>query len=83
MALATVTGIAFLAPNTQEIMGRFYWEPRGSLESGPSGIDGLWLPCLRWASVICVAATWSLLGLAQVSEFLYQDFWHGFPSLLK
>lgn len=74
MALATVAGIAFFAPNTQEIMGRFYWQPRGSLESAPSGIVGRWTPNLLWASVICVAAAWSLLGLTQVSEFLYFQF---------
>jgi D-alanyl-lipoteichoic acid acyltransferase DltB (MBOAT superfamily) len=74
MALATVAGIAFFVPNTQEIMGRFYWQPRGSLETASSSAIGLWSPNLLWASVICVAATWSLLGLTHVSEFLYFQF---------
>ncbi|MDP1678936.1 MAG: MBOAT family protein [Candidatus Nitrotoga sp.] len=74
VALSTVTGIAFFAPNTQEIMGRFYRQPRGSQKSGQTGIGGLWSPCLLWASVICVAAAWSLLGLTQLSEFLYFQF---------
>ena len=74
IALATVGGVAFLAPNTQEILGRFYWQPRGSMESVPAGVAGLWSPHLLWAGVICIAATLSLLGLSQVSEFLYFQF---------
>jgi alginate O-acetyltransferase complex protein AlgI len=74
MVMVTVAGIAFFAPNTQEIIGRFYWQPRGSQESAPLGIVGLWSPNLLWACVICVTAAWSLLGLTQVSEFLYFQF---------
>jgi len=72
--IAMVAGIAFFAPNTQEIMGRYYLQPRGSAETALSNSKGLWSPRLLWACVISVAAAWSLLGLTQISEFLYFQF---------
>lgn len=72
--LSTAGTIAFLAPNTQEIMGRFYFAPRGSEDSGVASVAGIWTPNLRWACLISLASVWSLLGLTQVSEFLYFQF---------
>ena len=73
-AIAMLAAIAFFAPNTQEIMGRYYWQPRGCPERVPSTINGLWSPSLLWACFISVAATWSVLELTQLSEFLYFQF---------
>lgn len=74
LALGTVAGIAFVAPNTQEIIGRYYWQPQGSTETAPAGVRTLWSPRLLWAIVVSAAAGWALLGLSQVSEFLYFQF---------
>jgi D-alanyl-lipoteichoic acid acyltransferase DltB (MBOAT superfamily) len=73
-AIVIVSGTAFFTPNTQEIMGRYYWHPRGSVEIALANINGLWSPRLLWACFISVAATWSFLGLSQLSEFLYFQF---------
>lgn len=73
-ALAVVAGLTFLAPNTQEIMGRYYWQPQGGANPPQAGTRGLWSPNRRWAIAISVAAAWALLGLGQVSEFLYFQF---------
>jgi alginate O-acetyltransferase complex protein AlgI len=73
-ALLTIAAIAFFTPNTQEIVGRFYWQPRGSIETAPVNARTLWSPNVVWAIGISVAAIWSLLTLSQVSEFLYFQF---------
>lgn len=74
LALATVAVAAFVAPNTQQIMGRFYWQPRGSEGAALSSGRTYWLPTISWAVAIGVLASWALLGLSQVSEFLYFQF---------
>ena len=72
--LAAALAICLLAPNTQEIMGRHYWTPHGTLEPLHGKPEGRWRPDLRWASVAVAAGTASLLQLSAVSEFLYFQF---------
>ncbi len=72
--VTAVGAIAFMAPNTQEIMGRYYWAPRGSLESVPDRAPGLWSPSRRWIGITSAAVACSLLQLTSVSEFLYFQF---------
>lgn len=74
IVLALPAGIVFFAPNTQEIFGRYYVPP---LHSGnPAVTDGvmLWMPRRAFALAAAAAATWAILGLTQVSEFLYFQF---------
>ena len=73
-AIAMIAGIAFFAPNTQEIMGGYYSHPRGCAETTVPNVKGLWSPRLFWAGIVSIAAAGSLLGLSQVSEFLYFQF---------
>jgi alginate O-acetyltransferase complex protein AlgI len=73
-ALAVLAGLAFFAPNTQEIMGRYYWQPNKSEYPLPSPNATLWSPSRIWAFGVAVAAVWALLGMTQVSEFLYFQF---------
>ncbi|MCQ8179889.1 MBOAT family protein [Methylomonas sp. SURF-1] len=72
--LSVAVSITFLAPNTQQIMGRFYLAPRGAEESAVLIDNGIWSPNLCWAGLIGLAAVWALLGLTQISEFLYFQF---------
>ncbi len=72
--LLAAVAIVFFAPNTQQIMGRYYFAPRGSAEAVASNPVGRWSPDLRWACLISLASIWSLLGLTQISEFLYFQF---------
>jgi len=73
-ALSVLTAITFFMPNTQQIMGRYYWAPHKSAETSPPGVTGRWAPNRVWALGIAVAAVWALLGLTEVSEFLYFQF---------
>jgi hypothetical protein len=72
--LAIPTIIAFVAPNTQEIMGHYYWRPRHTAYPVETGRPALWAPRRTWAALVALAATWACLGLTQVSEFLYFQF---------
>jgi len=73
-ALCTAGGIAFLAPNTQEVMGQFYWRPAGTLQASRARVDGHWRPTAAWALAISVAAVCAVMSLSSVSEFLYFQF---------
>lgn len=73
-ALSVLTAITFFMPNTQQIMGRYYWAPHKSVETAPPGVTGHWAPSRIWALGIAVAGVWALLGLTEVSEFLYFQF---------
>jgi len=59
-------------PNTQQLMSREY----AGLEPGPVVEPSRlrWGRDRVWASVMTVAATWALLELSGVSEFLYFQF---------
>jgi len=64
-----LTGAALLLPNTQQIMHRF----KPVLEDVTmSKIQ--WQPNLPWLCVLCATATYTLLQLTGVSEFLYFQF---------
>ena len=73
-ALSVLMAITFFMPNTQQIMGRYYWAPHKSAETAPPGVTGHWEPRRIWALGIAVAGVWALLGLTEVSEFLYFQF---------
>jgi hypothetical protein len=70
--------IAFLLPNTQQIVRRF--EP--ALDFLPAAQPGrgraatwlTWLPSRRWAMFLGVLAVASLLSLNRPNEFLYFQF---------
>ena len=69
---------AFLMPNTQEFMRRFSPAlPSPAHEQGivlPTLLAAPWRPSTRWAVVMAVLATASLLSLTRPSEFLYFQF---------
>ena len=73
-ALGALSVITLWMPNTQQIIGRYYWAPHKSAETAPSGVTGRWAPNAGWAMVIAIAGVWALLGLTTVSEFLYFQF---------
>jgi len=67
--------LAFLAPNSQEIMRRF--EPALPEEGRPSppGASRLvWLPCRRHAVLVGLVLAIGLLALSRPTEFLYFQF---------
>jgi hypothetical protein len=77
-ALLVVAGlllIAWLAPNTQELVR--YCGPNAS-ENDPALTERRpqmpWQPTLRWAVFIGCATGISLMSLSKVSEFLYFQF---------
>lgn len=74
LCLLLLASIVFIAPNTQQIVGRFYWRPHGSDEAIPVGARTLWEPSRRWALVAGLVGACGLLGISDVSEFLYFQF---------
>ena len=68
--------IAFVGPNTQEIMRR--WRP--ALDDGrvPRSYSGrgkfVWAPTSAWAIVMAIVATAGILSLSRPTEFLYFQF---------
>ena len=72
--LLVPAAIAFLAPNTQQIFARYYVPPLRSADPSATSSAVLWSPRRAFAVVAGVAAAWAILGLTQVSEFLYFQF---------
>ncbi len=71
LAISTLT---FCAPNTQQIMSR-YFVPPNKIGVAPPRLKWLqWRPTPVWAVSIGLLSVWSLLGLSSVSEFLYFQF---------
>jgi alginate O-acetyltransferase complex protein AlgI len=73
-SIAVGAALAFLFPNTQQIMGRF--DPALDYQPVRDGVAGrlAWRPTRRWAAwagVLCLA---SLLSLSRPAEFLYFQF---------
>jgi D-alanyl-lipoteichoic acid acyltransferase DltB (MBOAT superfamily) len=69
--LAALLALAWLAPNTQELMRRF----APALNAvGDAGGRLLWRPSLGWALAIAALTAIPLLQLNRVSEFLYYQF---------
>jgi alginate O-acetyltransferase complex protein AlgI len=69
--IAVLLPMVMLAPNTQEIFGRF--EPALNLRPCAS-TRFFWQPTARWAAVAAVITACGLLSLTRVSEFLYYQF---------
>ena len=69
--IALLLPVVMLAPNTQEILGRF--EPALNVPRAPP-TRFTWQPTARWAAVAAVASVCGLLSLTRVSEFLYYQF---------
>jgi len=69
--IAVLLPVVMLAPNTQEILGKF--EPALSVRPGAS-TRFMWQPTARWAAVAAVLTACGLLSLTRVSEFLYYQF---------
>jgi len=70
--LAALLPLAMLAPNTQEILGRF--QPALSFRASDAPARLAWRPTARWAAMAAVVAACGLLSLTRVSEFLYYQF---------
>ena len=72
--VAVGAAIAFLLPNTQQIMGRY--DPALDYQPARDGGAGklAWVPSRRWAAVVAVLCLASLLSLSRPAEFLYFQF---------
>jgi hypothetical protein len=70
--IVVLAGIAFLAPNSQEMIGRW----RAALDAEPLRAPRLlaWQPTAGWAVTTGVVAAAGTLALSQVSEVLYFQF---------
>ncbi|HWK44002.1 MAG TPA: MBOAT family protein [Stellaceae bacterium] len=71
--LAFLLSVTFLAPTTQDFVGRF--QPHligGADDTGWSW--GWWRPDLRWAMVLVVALVAALSQMSDISPFLYYRF---------
>jgi alginate O-acetyltransferase complex protein AlgI len=68
--IAILLALAWLAPNTQELMRRF------APALGESGASSrlVWKPSFGWALTIAVLTVIPLLRLNRISEFLYYQF---------
>jgi hypothetical protein len=62
------------APNTQQLMWAVYDGLDRKLPTSPPASRIRWQPTGQWAALMAFAATWALLGLSGVSEFLYFQF---------
>src|SRR5208282_2101330 len=69
IVLALPAGIAFFAPNTQEIFGRHFAPPLHSGYASVTNSAVLWTPSRAYALIGAAVAAWAILGLTQVSEF--------------
>ncbi|HTS55101.1 MAG TPA: MBOAT family protein [Burkholderiales bacterium] len=67
--------LAWFAPNTQQIMARF--EPALNLPREVTALSGrwwLWRPSWPWLAAGVVGATWAMLSISGLSEFIYFQF---------
>jgi len=64
--------IAFVAPNTQEILRRF--RPALGVEPGSVARWWHWRPAWPWLAATALAAACAVLSLTAVSEFIYFQF---------
>jgi D-alanyl-lipoteichoic acid acyltransferase DltB (MBOAT superfamily) len=74
--IAGLLALAWLAPNTQEIMARHLPQMRRATGAGATAARGLllWRPTAWHAALLGIAAVIALGHLANVSEFLYFQF---------
>jgi alginate O-acetyltransferase complex protein AlgI len=77
LTLAAPAFIAFICPNTLQILSRFEpalgWKPT-PLDSVVSKMHLMWQPSLVWAAVIAAILAVGILKLGGNSEFLYWQF---------
>ena len=64
--------LVMLAPNTQEILGRF--QPALNFHDGRRSVLLSWQPTPGWAAFVATLTACGLLSLTRVSEFLYYQF---------
>jgi alginate O-acetyltransferase complex protein AlgI len=64
--------LVMLAPNTQEILGRF--QPALNYRGGESVTRLAWRPAPAWAVATAIVTACGLLTLTRASEFLYWQF---------
>ena len=64
--------LVMLAPNTQEIFGRF--QPALDFRGSPAPSRLAWRPTAGWAALAAAVTVCGLLSLTRVSEFLYYQF---------
>jgi alginate O-acetyltransferase complex protein AlgI len=64
--------LVMLAPNTQDILGRFQPALNFRDTRGPARVS--WRPSSGWAAIVAVTTVCGLLSLTRVSEFLYYQF---------
>jgi alginate O-acetyltransferase complex protein AlgI len=73
--ILALLGIVWLAPNTQQLMGRF--KPALGMDP-PQQTHAVvhleWKPTLGWAVVVGSLALWAVSSLTRVSSFLYFQF---------
>ncbi len=80
--VTALLAIAFLFPNSQQILARFdpvleaSARPAGGGVRGPAGRDSWWewRPSAIWAFAIGCAAFIAIISITRVSEFLYWQF---------
>jgi alginate O-acetyltransferase complex protein AlgI len=72
------SGIAFILPNTQQIIALFRpaLDRRRVDANAGRAVSGwlIWIPSRRWAVLLSLLATASLLSLNRPSEFLHFQF---------
>jgi alginate O-acetyltransferase complex protein AlgI len=64
--------VVMLAPNTQEILGRF--QPALNFHDARGLTRFSWRPTPGWAVIVATVTAFGLLSLTRVSEFLYYQF---------
>src|SRR5437660_10597172 len=64
--------LVMLAPNTQEILGRF--QPALNFRGPPAPARLAWRPTAGWAALVAAVTACGLLSLTRSSEFLYYQF---------
>jgi len=73
-SLFALLAVVLAAPNSQQIMARYYWplDPgQGRVAESPRFA---WRPSRGFAALAALTGLWALLGLTSVSEFLYFQF---------
>jgi hypothetical protein len=70
--IAVLLPLVMVAPNTQEILGRF--EPALNLRTDQTSTRLAWRPTPLWGAIVATVTACGLLSLTRVSEFLYYQF---------
>src|SRR5437660_12485791 len=70
--IAALLPLVMLAPNTQEILGRFQPALNFPYTQAPTRLA--WRPSVAWAAMVAAVTACGLLALTRASEFLYYQF---------